>query len=98
MARRIIDTKTVREQLGDLLDQARYRGYEFVIQRRGKPLAALISYDAFERYHRQRKEAFKVFEEIWAANEGVDPDRVAVDAERAVAEVRRSKRQAGRKK
>jgi len=94
MARRIVDTKVVRDRLGDLLDQARYRGDEFIIQRRGRPLAALIPYEEYERVQRQRREAFKVFEEIWAANAGVDDRQVARDVERAVRAVRQARRRA----
>lgn len=91
MARRTVDTKTVRDRLGDLLDQARYRGDEFVIQRRGRPVAALIPYDTFERFQRERREALRVFEQIWEANAGVDPRRVAEDVERAVGDVRKER-------
>lgn len=96
MPRKLVDTKTVRDRLGDLLDQARYRGDEFIIQRRGKPLGVLISYDEFERFQRQRREALKVFEEIWQANAGVDPRQVAEDVDRAVEEVK-ARRRSGRR-
>lgn len=97
MPRKLVDTKTVRDRLGDLLDQARYRGDEFIIQRRGKPLGVLISYDEFERFQRQRREALKVFDEIWQANAGADPRQVAEDVDRAVEEVRQARRRSGRR-
>ncbi len=92
MSKKMVDTKMVRDRLGDLLDQARYRGDEFIIHRRGRPLAALISYQEYERLQERRQAAFKVFEEIWKANADADPEQVARDVERAVAEVRREKR------
>jgi len=97
LTRRLIDTKTVRDRLGDLLDQARYRGHEFIITRRGRPLAALIPFSEYERLQRQRAEALKVFDEIWQANAGADPGRVAADVERAVAEARQARRRAARR-
>lgn len=92
MARRIVDTNNVRDKLGEMLDQANYRGDEFVIQRRGKPLAAIVPYSTYERFERQRKAAFRVFHEIWEANKDADPHEVAEAVDRAVAEVRRERR------
>ncbi len=91
MARRVVDTNNVRDKLGEMLDQAHYRGDEFIIQRRGKPLAAIVPYSVYERFERRRKAAFRVFHEIWEANKDAEPEEVAEVVERAVAEVRRER-------
>ena len=44
----------VRQRLGDLLDRVADRRDDFVIERRGKPLAALVP---FEKYRRLQKAA-----------------------------------------
>ena len=41
----------VRQRLGDLLDRISERG-EFVIERRGKPTAAMVSYEKYQRMQR----------------------------------------------
>lgn len=92
MAKRIVDTNNVRDRLGEMLDQAHYRGDEFIIQRRGKPLAAIVPYSTYEQFERRRKAAFRVFHEIWEANKDVDLDEVVEAVDRAVAEVRRERR------
>ena len=92
MSRKTLDTNSVRDRLGEILDEAHYHGSEFVIQRRGKPLAAIIPYSAYERLDRQRKEAFKVFHEIWEANKGADPEEVAKLVEEEVEALRRERR------
>lgn len=92
MARKTLDTNSVRDHLGEILDEAYYQGSEFVIQRRGKPLAAIIPYTSYEHFDRERREAFKVFHEIWEANKDADPDEVARIVDQAVAEVRRERR------
>lgn len=92
MARHTVDTNNVRDRLGEMLDQAQYRGDEFIIQRRGKPLAALVPYSTYERFERSRKAAFRVFHEIWEANKDADPEEVAEIVDRAVTEVRRERR------
>ena len=98
MARKILDTNSVRDRLGEILDEAHYNGNEFIIQRRGKSLAAIIPYERYEQLERQRASAFKVFHEIWEANAGVDPEEVAKDVARAVAEVRRLKRRSAKRR
>lgn len=92
MARKIVDTNNVRDRLGEILDEAHYQGNEFVIQRRGKPLAALIPYSRYEQLERRRQEAFRVFHEIWEANKDFDPEEVAADVEKALEEVREERR------
>ena len=92
MSRKVLDTSAVRDHLGEILDEAHYQGNEFVIQRRGKPLAAIIPYSRYEQMERRREAAFKVIHEIWEANKDVDPDEVAEAVDRAVEEVRAEKR------
>ncbi len=98
MAKRIVDTNNVRDRLGEMLDQAHYRGDEFIIQRRGRPLAALIPYETYERFERQRAKAFQVFQDTWDANKHADPSKVAEDVGKAVAEVRERKRRTARRR
>lgn len=44
-----VKTAQVRQKLGDLLDRIEEKSDEFVIERRGKPLAALVPMDKLER-------------------------------------------------
>jgi len=92
MARKVLDTNAVRDRLGEILDEAHYQGNEFVIQRRGKPLAAIIPYSRYEQMERRREAAFKVFHEIWEANKDVDPEEVARIVEEEVEARRRERR------
>ena len=52
-----------RQQLGSLLDEVRFRGTDFVIERDGKPMAVVISPEAYAQYQRSRDEAFAFFKE-----------------------------------
>jgi prevent-host-death family protein len=89
---KVIDTQTVRERLGDIINQAHYRGDEFLVERRGKPLIAIIPYHTYEQLQRQRAESFKVFDDIHAANADVDVDELAENVRQALAEVREERR------
>lgn len=43
---------TVRNQLGELLNEVQYRGDSVMITKAGKPVAALIDMELFERLRR----------------------------------------------
>ena len=47
-----LKTAEVRQHLGDLLDRVADRRDQFVIERRGKPMAALVPFEKYERMQR----------------------------------------------
>lgn len=47
---------TVRQHLGDLLNEVRYRRGRIVITRAGKPIAALVDIETFERLRKSDEE------------------------------------------
>jgi prevent-host-death family protein len=47
----------VRNRLGDLLSRASYAGEQFIIERRGKPVAVLMGMEEYQRYLALKKEA-----------------------------------------
>jgi hypothetical protein len=89
---RVIDAETMRDHLGDIIEQAGNRGDEFLVRREGQPLVAIIPYEVYEQLRRQREADFQVFHDVWEANRGVDPEQVAAEVAEAVAEVRAAKR------
>ena len=92
MSRKVLDTNAVRDHLGEILDEAHYQGNEFVIQRRGKPLAVIIPYSRYEQMEKRREAAFRVFHEIWEANKDADPNEVAAVVEQEVEKMRAERR------
>ena len=92
MSRKVLDTSAVRDHLGEILDEAHYQGNEFVIQRRGKPLAVIIPYSRYEQMEKRREAAFRVFHEIWEANKDADPNEVAAVVEQEVEKMRAERR------
>ena len=90
---KLVDIQTVRERLGDIINQAHDRGDEFLVQRRGKTLVAIIPYHTYEQLRKQRADLFKVFHEIRDANAEVDPEQLAEDVRQAIAESRLAKRE-----
>lgn len=83
---------TVRQNLGELLNEVQYRHDSIVITKAGKPVAAMVD---METYERMRRKDSGEFERVWAemakgfedlseveVDELVDSEVKAVRAER----------------
>ena len=55
--RRRVGIAEVKAEFSAVVDGVRHRGERYVIERRGRPVAALVSVDDFERLERQRAAA-----------------------------------------
>ena len=59
-----VSTMEVRQRIGDLLNRVALRHDEFIIERKGKPLAALVSVERLEQMRRfARRHALSVMEQ-----------------------------------
>lgn len=77
-----------RQNLGQVMNEVALRGDDYIIERAGRPLVAMISMEKYALLEDQRKETFSVLEEIWNKMEGEDPETV----EQTVGEAVRSAR------
>ncbi|MFH1151048.1 MAG: type II toxin-antitoxin system Phd/YefM family antitoxin [Actinomycetota bacterium] len=78
-----------RKNLGRLLEEAYYRGDEFVIERAGKPMAVLVPVQEYNRWRKQREDDFAIFDEVREKIGGAGSGKVERDVAEAVAEVRK---------
>lgn len=79
-----------RQQLGTLLDEVRFRGTDFIIERDGKPMAAVISTEAYARYRKMREQFFDSLEEVSDEIAGqVSQDELLAAIDEAAREVRK---------
>ena len=63
MSAKRLSTSAARQQFADLINRAAYRGERFVLQRRKKPVAAVIpieEYDFLERMIEERENEIDV--------------------------------------
>jgi prevent-host-death family protein len=59
-----VSTMEVRQRIGDMLNRVALRHDEFIIERKGKPLAALVSVERLEQMRRfARRHALDVMEQ-----------------------------------
>lgn len=86
----------VRSRLGEIVDKVQYQGDTVVLEKNGKPAAALIPFALFEQFLRQRDAAYQVVRDVQEQNQGLDlsEDELLSFVDEAVHEVRANKKPA----
>jgi prevent-host-death family protein len=88
-----VSTMDVRQRIGDLLNRVALRRDEFIIERKGKPLAALVPVERLEQLQRfARRHALEVME----IQRGAGP-RAGETAALAAEAVRHARQRQGRR-
>ncbi|HZR07460.1 MAG TPA: type II toxin-antitoxin system prevent-host-death family antitoxin [Myxococcales bacterium] len=91
-----VSTIDVRQRIGDLLNRVALRHDEFVIERKGKPLAALVPVERLEQMRRfARRHALEVFAEQKQST--VSEERALAIALEAQRSARKRPRKPGRR-
>jgi len=73
---RQLDITEARKQLGQIVDQVKYKGDHYVIMRHGQPAAAVVPMEVYRQWKKEREELFDVIRRIQAVHEDADPDQV----------------------
>lgn len=81
----------VRQRLGDLLNEVRYRRGKIIITKAGRPVAALIDIETFERLRKSDEEFERLRGEISDAFAAQPEDEIRALVDEAV-EVARGRR------
>lgn len=79
-----------REKFKDLVERVQYKGDMYIINRHGKPAAAVVPVELYESWKRQREEFFDLIREIQEANIDAAPEQVMEDVLQAQQAVRSS--------
>ncbi len=79
---------TIRQNLGELLNEIRYRGDSVVITKSGKPVAALIDIERFERLRTLDEEYARLRGDLNQAFSKVPPDEGMAVIDEAVRSAR----------
>ena len=90
-----VNALRARKNLGELLEQVYYRGEEFVIERAGKPMAAVVPLSRLRGWKEARARVFGMVEKVWKRNRSVPSAVLEREIEEAIrasrARVRRRK-------
>ena len=77
-----------RQNLGQVMNEVSLKGNEYVIERAGKPLVAIISMEKYRILQKEREEALRALGKIWEKMERENPDMVEKTIEEAVKSAR----------
>ena len=96
----ITETNAVnfRQNLGEMLNQVQYRHDSVVINKDGKPVAALVDARLFERIRRMQGRFDALCQRIEAGYAGVPQDEGLAGIDAAVAKVRKKSAAIAKKK
>ena len=77
--RKTVNAVRARGNLGQILEEVYYRGDQYVIERSGKPMAAVVPLEQFEQWRKEREAFFGVVDEIRQRNREASPERIERD-------------------
>jgi prevent-host-death family protein len=82
---KMINALKARQNLGTLLNEVFLKNDQFIIERNGKPMAAVIPVWQFEQWKEKREAFFKKIEAVHKRNEKVSPKALERDIKEAIA-------------
>ena len=80
-----------RQNLGQVMNEVALRGDEYIVERAGKPLVAIISMDKYRMLEKDRMSALEAVSDIWDKMRGESPKTVEDTIDKAVKAVRNRK-------
>ncbi len=83
-------SRKARDKMSDVIGRAYYGGEITIIERAGRPMAAVIPIDLYKRLVAEREARFQVLERLRARAPDVPAEEVEKDVAEAIAAVRAS--------
>ncbi len=90
-----VNALNARKKLGQLLEEVYYKGDQFVIERAGRPMAAVVPVWQLEERATRKERLFGMVEEVWQRTRRLKPGIVEREVKQAIKAVRGK---AGRRK
>ena len=79
----------VRQNLGEVMNEVALRNDEYIVERAGKPLVAIIPVEKYLSMKRERDEFFRMYDAMQAEVAAEDATNIDRDIEEALAAARR---------
>ena len=83
-----VNALKARQNLGQLLEEVYYKGDQYVIERAGKPMAAVVPLWQLEEWQKRREQFFAAVEEVQQQNHKVKPEVIEAEVREAIRAVR----------
>ena len=81
--RKTVTAVRARGKLGQMLEEVYYRGDHYIIERAGKPMAAVVPIEQYEQWRREREAFFDLVGEIRSRNVDATPEQIERDVAKA---------------
>ena len=84
---KMIGLTEARKQFSGIVNEVMYQGDTYVIEKQGKPAAAVVPMDVYEQWRRRRERFFDLIRDVQDQNLDVDAARImqnVLDAQQAV--------------
>lgn len=78
-----------RQNLGQVMNEVALKADEYIVERAGKPLVAIIPIEKYLSMKSEREEFFRLYDTLQGAASGSDPDTVDEDLAEALEAARR---------
>ena len=83
-----------RRRFGQLIEEAYYKRDHFIVERSGRPMAAIVSIEDYEKWRRLAKEGiFSLIEPVWQRNVDVPAEEIEDDIKSGIAQLREEHRE-----
>ena len=83
-----ISAREARNRFSDLMGSVHYGGEEVIVERSGRPMAAVIPVEVYERLVAERRDRFEVIDRIRSRLPDVSPEQIDKDVAEAIARIR----------
>jgi len=83
-----LGAREARSQFADLLGRVHYGGETIIVERSGKPMAAVIPIELYERLIAEREARFAIIDRLRAKTAGTPVEEVLDDVAEAIAAIR----------
>ncbi len=83
-----VNALDARRKLGQLLEEVYYKGDQYVIERAGRPMAAVVPVWQLEEREERQKRLFGMVREVWRRNKRIKAQVIEKEVEEAVQAVR----------
>jgi len=80
-----------RQQFTGIINRVLYQGEAYIIEKQGKPAAAVVPLAVYEQWKERKIRFFELIREIQVGNNDFDPDEVMRDILEAQQEIRFNK-------
>jgi prevent-host-death family protein len=91
-----VNALKARQNLGRLLEEVYYKGDQYIIERAGKPLAAMVPLWQLQGRKERRDHMLSAVQEVGRRTKKIKPERIEREVEAAVRAVRNQSSRAGK--